>query len=103
MIARQSREKKTVKSQKACYDNNLLALLDEDYNDFDDDKIGLEGVNDNSNVSVASIGTQDVMDEPYIPIVQPKHVTPKQNTNNNQPDREPEAVSLRLLNLFNSD
>ena len=104
MRARQSRETKTLKSQKVCYDNNLLALLDKEYNDVDDDdRLSLEEVNDNSNISIASIETQDVIDEPILPIVKTKQVKPKRNINNNQPEREPEEVSLRLFNLFNSE
>lgn len=103
MRAKKSRENKKLKSQEVCYDNKILALLDKEYNDVgDDDKISLEEVNDNSNISIASIETQDVIDEPIIPIVKTKQVKPKKNINNNQPEREPEEVSLRFFNLFNS-
>lgn len=94
--------------------NNVLALLDKEYDDVDDDKISLEEINDNSNVSIASIETQDVMDEPIIPIVKtnnekPKQLKPKKNKNNShmfsilhpQPEIAPEEVGLRFFKLFN--
>ena len=94
--------------------NNVLALLDKEYND--DDKISLEENNDNSNVSIASIETQDVIDKSIDkPIIKPnrdkqKQVKQKKNSNNNnhlfsilnnQLDIAPDDVGLRFFKLFN--
>ena len=100
MRATKSRENKKLKSQEVCYDNKLLPILDQEYNDFDDDTISLEEINDNSNISIASIETQDAID-PIQPIVKTKQLKPKKNINNNQPEREPEELSLHFFNLFN--
>ena len=100
MRAKKSRENKKLKSQEVCYDNKLLPILDKEYNDFDDDTISLEEINDSSNISIASIETQDAID-PIQPIVKTKQLKPKKNINNNQPERDPEELSLSFFNLFN--